>query len=572
MSTVKIDLNKKRHFIPQDFEITSWDTLKVYFEDLKNRKIDSVGDLENLIADCSELSAIVSENLAWRYIKMTCNTQDKGLLESYTFFVNEISPNVAPIANEINQLICNSPFCAQLKPETYKIYLRTLKNAVELFREKNIPVLTEMKNLEQRYGSISGAQTVTIDGNEITLQQAAVYLKSQDRKVRKSVYDKIQERRTKDEKELNDLFTSLIELRDQVAINTDFKNYRDYMHRELGRFDYTPQDCLAFHDSVAKHIVPLMRELEIARRDKLKIEDYRPWDTEFDEDGNEPLNPFSNGEELTHKTIKCFNRIDSFFGECIELMKELGHLDLDSRIGKAPGGYNYPLYETGIPFIFMNSAGMLRDLVTMVHEGGHALHSILTRDLSITENKSVPSEVAELASMSMELISMEFWDEYFKDKEELKRAKKEHLGKIIKTLPWIASIDKFQHWIYMNPKHSIEERYDTWEKICNEFGTGIINYSGIENNLRRSWQGQLHLFEVPFYYIEYGFAQLGAIALWKNYKEDHNKGLEDYKRFLKLGYTKSIPEIYKAAGISFDFSAEYIKSLADFLIGEYKKI
>ena len=572
MSDFKINTEKKRKYVPNNFQISDWNSLKPFFEDLIKRPITSLSELEKLITDCSELSAIISENMAWRYIKMTCNTQDEALVESYTYFVNEISPNIAPNANEVNKKICSSAFSEQLDPDTYKIYLRGLKNSIELFREKNIPLLTEIRNQEQRYGSISGAQTVVVNEKEITLQQAAVHLKSQDRSERQSVYEKIQKRRSNDETELNELFSSLIGLRNQVALNADFKNFRDYMHRELGRFDYTPEDCLAFHDAVASHIVPLMRQLETERKEKLKIEDYRPWDTEFDEDGKPPLKPFENGKELTEKTIRCFHRIVPFFSDCIRLMNEMGHLDLDSRIGKAPGGYNYPLYETGIPFIFMNSAGLHRDLVTMVHEGGHALHSILTRDLSVTENKNVPSEVAELASMSMELISMEYWDEFFENKDDLRRAKKEQLSKIIKTLPWIAAIDKFQHWIYLHPEHTVEERYNTWEKIMDMFGTGVINYSGIKNNLRRSWQVQLHLFEVPFYYIEYGFAQLGAVALWKNYKEDKMKGLEDYQRFLKLGYTRSIPEIYEAAGIRFNFSADYIRNLADFLMKEYRKI
>ena len=569
---MEINTEKRRNFVPTAFEIRDWETLKPFFDDLLGRMINGHDDLVKLILDCSELGAMLSENMAWRYIKMTCNTQDKELVERYTFFVNEISPHIAPLANEINKKIISSDFVSGLTAEHYTIYLRGLKNSIELFRDKNIPLMTEMKNHEQKYGSISGAQTVMVEEKELTIQQAGVYLKSQDRTIRKTVYDKIQLRRDQDETTLNELFSTLIKLRDQIALNADFSNFRDYMHRELGRFDYTPDDCISFHNSVAKHVVPIMRELELKRKNKLGLVDYRPWDTDFDEDGKPPLKPFENGKELTEKTIACFNEIDPFFGYCIKLMNEMGHLDLDSRIGKAPGGYNYPLYETGIPFIFMNSAGVLRDLVTMVHEGGHALHSILTKDLPITENKSVPSEVAELASMSMELISMEHWKVFFKNEDELRRAKKEHLGKIINTIPWIASIDKFQHWIYLNPEHSIKERYDNWEKIAKEFGTGVINYSGIENNLRRSWQGQLHLYEVPFYYIEYGFAQLGAIAMWKNYKENPSEALDAYKRFLKIGYTKSIPEIYEAAGIRFDFSEGYIKSLADFLMTEYNKI
>ena len=253
-------------------------------------------------------------------------------------------------------------------------------------------------------------------------------------------------------------------------------------------------------------------------------------------------------------------------------MQKMNRLDLESRLGKAPGGYQYPLYETDVPFIFMNSVGLHRDLVTMVHEGGHAIHSFLDFDLELVDFKSPPSEVAELASMSMELMSMEHWDEFFKTDEELKRAKRQQLEGVMDTLPWIAAIDKFQHWIYENPKQTVANRYDEWQKIINDFGSSIINYKGLENNLKRRWQVQLHLYEVPFYYIEYGFAQLGAVAVWRNYKRNPKEAIEKYKKALALGYTESIPKIYETAGIKFDFSPAYIKELMDFVKEEYNKI
>lgn len=572
MDITGISTSNKRKYIPADFKISDWNTLRPFYEELKQRAVNSVKELELLIADLSELDAIVSEDAGWRYIKMTCDTTNEKLVNDYTFFITEIYPKIAPYANELNKKIAFSPYAEQLDREKYFIYLRGIKNAIELFREENIPVQTEIKNEEQRYGSISAAQTIMHEGKELTLQQAGVYMKSQDRNVRKEVYFKIQERRSLDEQALNELFNHLISLRNKVALNAGFTNFRDYMHRDLGRFDYKPEDCFAFHDAVKNHIVPVCRELELERKNTLNYDSYRPWDTDFDVDGKEPLHPFRNGEELTQKTIQCFYKIHPFFGQCIEVMKSMGHLDLESRKGKAPGGYNYPLYETGVPFIFMNSAGLHRDVVTMVHEGGHALHSILTRDLPLTENKSVPSEVAELASMSMELISMESWEAYFEKEEDLLRAKKEQLEKVLKSLPWIAAIDKFQHWLYLNPTHTVNERYDYWEGLMKEFGTGVVDNSGLEAYLRRGWQVQLHLFEVPFYYIEYGFAQLGALAMWRNYKKDHGRALQHYQDFLKLGYTRTIPEIYTAAGIKFDFSDAYIKELAQFVREEYRSL
>ena len=243
----------------------------------------------------------------------------------------------------------------------------------------------------------------------------------------------------------------------------------------------------------------------------------------------------------------------------------MGHLDLESRKGKAPGGYNYPLAEIGVPFIFMNATSTLRDMITILHEGGHAIHSFVTRDLELGHFKSTPSEVAELASMSMELISMEHWDVYFDRPEDLKRAKKEHLEQILETLPWVATIDKFQHWIYQHPSHSLEDRKREWNAIFDQFSDSITVWDGLEHARDYLWQKQLHLFEVPFYYIEYGMAQLGAVAVWKNFKQDPVSGLNSYLDALKLGYKRSIPEIYKAANIKFDFSQEYIRELMNFV-------
>lgn len=559
----------QRHYLPVDFKITNWDSLKPLFEELKNRAIHSIQDLKQWMKDYSELEAVISEDGAWRYIKMTCDTKDEKLQNDFNFFVSEIEPHISPYANDLNKKLVESPFAEQLEKDKYFIHVRSVKKSIELYREENIPLLTEMRQKEQHFGNISGAQSIVHNGEEMTLQKAATFFKNQDRTLRENIYHLIQNRRAKDEKALNDLYTELIDLRHQIALNTGFDNYRDYKHQELGRFDYSVQDCFNFHNAIQEHIVPLIKQNELTRKQKLGYESYKPWDKEVDFPGEAPLKPFSGGDDLTHKTIDCFQKIDPYFADCIKTMQNMKRLDLESRIGKAHGGYNYPLMETDVPFIFMNAVGLHRDMVTMVHEGGHAVHAFLAANLELTEFKSTPSEVAELASMGMELISMEHWDSFFSNKEDLKRAKKEQLDGVLKGLPWIASIDKFQHWIYTNPKHSVEERYEYWLEITKDFGSGVVDYTGLEDNLKRSWQPQLHLFEVPFYYIEYGMAQLGAIALWRTYKQNPKQALQNYKNALALGYTKSIPEIYKAAGIEFNFSPDYVKELAQFVKQEY---
>ena len=356
----------------------------------------------------------------------------------------------------------------------------------------------------------------------------------------------------------------MISLRQKIAQNAGFDNYRDYKFAAMGRFDYTPSDCYDFHSSIALEITPIINQIDLERKEKLGLESYKPWDSSVDAAGKEPLKPFYGGAELINKSIKCFYRLRPYFGECLEIMKAMKHLDLESKEGKAPGGFNYPLYETGVPFIYMNAVGSQRDLVTMVHEGGHAVHSFLSRDLDLCEFKSVPSEVAELASMAMELLSMEAWDEFYSDEEELKRAKREQMEKVLEGLPWIAAIDKFQQWIYTTD-HTAEERRAEWANIMGLLGSSVVDWEGHEETYLNLWQKQLHLYEVPFYYIEYGMAQLGAIAMWRSYKQLGSTALDNYDAALKLGYTKSIGELYQTAGIEFNFSQEYVKELAEFV-------
>lgn len=559
-----------RKFLPADLLFEKWEHVEPYYTELEKREIHSVNELEKWMLDFSELEAFVSETFGWKYIRMTCDTTNQEALNAYTYFVTEVEPKISPKANALQKKLMASPFVAELDQKKYFIYLRAVKKSLELFREENIPLLTELNNEAQKYGAITGAQTITHNDKELTLQQAALLFREQDRKLREEIFFKISQRKDVDEAKLDELFDKLIALRHQVALNAGFKNYRDYKFEELGRFDYKPVDCENFHASIKKHLVPLQNEIEKKKKLALNLSEYRPWDTEVDPEGKTPLKPFATGKELLEKSIACFYKVDSYCGDCLTAMKQMHHLDLESRKGKAPGGYNYPLYETGVPFIFMNAVGAQRDVVTMVHEGGHAVHSFITRKLPLVEFKNVPSEVAELASMGMELISMAHWDVFYDKPDDLKRAKKEQLEKIIKTLCWIASIDKFQHWLYLNPNHTHKERNDYWVSIHKDFGSSVIDYSGLERNLRRQWQGQLHLFEVPFYYIEYGFAQLGAIALWRNYTNNPQKTLKEYLHALSLGYTVSIPELYEAAGIRFDFSEQYIGELIQFVNSQYK--
>ncbi|MEJ7586004.1 MAG: M3 family metallopeptidase [Ferruginibacter sp.] len=378
-------------------------------------------------------------------------------------------------------------------------------------------------------------------------------------------YRKIQERRLHDKDNLNNLYNSLLEKRTAEAINAGFANYRDYRFKELGRFDYTKDDCYAFHDSVKQHILPLVNIIYQKKKEKLGLQTLRPWDVEAEPEGTSSLQPFKTSEELINKSIECFSKLRPFFGQCLVKMNALKHLDLESRMGKAPGGYNCPLAESGAPFIFMNAAGQMQDLITMVHEGGHAVHSFLAHPLPLTGFKEYPMEIAEVASMAMELFSMEHWDVFFSDPAQLKKAKVYELERVITIFPWIATIDKFQHWIYENPVQSIEERTAKWNEVLSEFSDNVIDYSGLEMYRSNLWQRQLHLFEVPFYYIEYGIAQLGAIGMWKQFKANRELAMDNYCNALRMGATKTLPHLFETAGLKFDFSSQEIKTLMDFV-------
>jgi oligoendopeptidase F len=558
----------ERHFLPKDFVVTDWAALEPYFKTLLDQEITSKECLEKWLLDMSELEAAVNEDACWRHIKMTCDNEKKALEDAFNFYCTEIEPHIKPYGDALNKKLLSSIFLSELDEATYHTYIRSTKKNIELFREENIPLQAEISVLQQQYGQITGAMMVTVNGEEFTLQQAAKFLENEDRNLREEVYRKIQTRRLDDKEKLNELYDTLIGLRNKEAINAGFDNYRDYRFKELGRFDYTKEDCFKFHEAVKQYVMPLVNDIYKKKKEKLGLETLRPWDLEAEPAGTNPLRPFNTGEELLQKSVECFTKMRPFFGACLQRMKDMQHLDLESRKGKSPGGYNCPLAESGAPFIFMNAAGQMSDVTTMVHEGGHAIHSFLAHPLKLTGFKEYPMEIAEVASMAMELFSMTHWNSFFENADDLARAKEHQLERIITIFPWIAIIDKFQHWVYEHATHTHEERTTAWVAIVAEFTDDVIDYSGLETFRQNAWQRQLHLYEVPFYYIEYGIAQLGAIGMWMQYKENTEKALDNYCTALSLGGTKTLPELYKAAGLEFDFSPEKIKVLMGFVKAE----
>ncbi len=565
-------MKAKRNFINDDIIINSKEDIIPYLEDLKNRSMNSVDDLKKWWADRSETDAFLEEDMAWRYIKMSCNTADEELSESFNFFVKEIEPIVSEYSDVLDKKLINSKYFDKLDNQKYKLAGKKIKRSIELFRKENIQIFSELQQKEREFGTISGAMMVKYKDEEMTLQKAGNFLKDIDREIRREVFELIHKRRFEDKEKLDDLLSELIKKRHEASHNAGFENYRDYMHSALKRFDYSVDDCISFHNSIKTEVLPIIDIINEERKSKLAYDVLKPYDTSVDVDLKPALKPFTDGDDLIDKAIEVFAKVRPQYGEYLKIMKENSFLDLNSRKGKSPGGYNYPLYESNIPFIFMNATGNQRDLETMMHEGGHAIHSFLSSGLELVDFKSLPSEVAELASMSMELISSEYWDVFYKDKEELIRAKRSHLEGVLSVLPWIATIDKFQHQLYLNPDHNSDERKDIWNITAKEFGSEVIDWTGYEHYYSTLWQRQMHIFEVPFYYIEYGIAQLGAIAVWRNFKRNPQKALDNYENALKLGYSVSIPEIYKTAGIEFNFSKEYISELMNFVKEELEKL
>lgn len=562
-------MNKlERKFVSNSLIIRSFDDLKPYFDQLKEFELTSAKKIYDWQVKKSELDAIISEDMAWRYIKMTCNTADQQLADHFNYFVTEIEPKISIEWNELNKKFTTPEVLKLVDAATLFTVIREAKKELEIFREENIPLEAKMQQKEQEYGTIASKMNISFENKELTLQQAANYLKNTDRNIREQVYHLINKRRLADKEALDNLLSDLITIRHKIAQNAGFSNFRDYKFKAMGRFDYGVEDCEAFHASIAKVVSPLVNEINTKHKLKLGYPTLRPWDLDVDSDMLPALKPFKTTEQLVKKTIFCFRDLDPEFGIYLNEMNRMGYLDLESRKNKAPGGFNYPLHESNVPFIFMNATGNLHDMITMLHEGGHAMHAFLCANLELVEFKETPSEIAELASMTMELITMDYWEYFFDNKDDLNRAKRTHLKDVISVLPWVATVDKFQHYLYKNPNHTTEQRTQTWLKIASEFGCPLIDYSGIEEYKANQWQKQLHIFEVPFYYIEYGFAQLGALAIWRNFRENPQKALKQYKDALKMGYTAPIPDTYKAAGIEFNFSESYITSLMDFVKSE----
>ncbi len=557
-------------FIPATLDATQWSQLEPLYQKLLDRTLKCANCLEGLILDRSELDAAAAEAEANLYIAMTCHTDDADIKARFLKFVEEVDPNLKRVGFDLDRKIVESPHASALDQARYGTLLRSLKQEVKLFRAENVPLQTEVTKLDQQYSEINGAMTVQFDGTERTLPQMARFLEETDRARREASWRVVAERRLQDVTKIDAIYDEMLQLRAKMAANAGYPNFRDFQHDRLQRFDYTPAHCAAFHEAVEKTCVPLARRMQERRAKALGLTALRPWDLKADVKGRSPLRPFEGADQMVERTSKVYHRMDSELAQMFDSMRGGGCLDLDSRKGKAPGGYQYQRQLSRVPFIFMNAAGMHRDLTTMVHEAGHAFHSLLSKDDPILAYRGSPMEFAEVASMSQELLTLPYLEEFFST-ADAERARRELLEGVISMLPWIAQIDAFQHWVYLNPGHSSAERTKAWLDLDARFG-GSLDWSGIEGSRAHMWQRQLHLFGMPFYYIEYGIAQLGSLQLWLASKKSEKDALAAYKRALTLGGSKPLPELFAAAGLRFDFGPATVQSLMDAVGAELDRL
>jgi oligoendopeptidase F len=576
-------------FVPARIDATDWTQIEPLLRKLLDRPVNSARDLEKWLLDRSELMAACAEAESDLYIDMTCDTESKAAQEAYTRYIENIPPQLKPVAFALDkrqvELSKKFPLTGTgAAAGRYDVLARDTAAEVEIFRDENVPIQTDLEKLSQQYQQVIGAMMVTYDGQEKTLPMMSAYQESTDRSVREKAWRLVAARRLKDAAAIDDLYDAMIGLRHRMSRNAGFDSFTGYAFKSKKRFDYTPADCVTFHNACAKAVVPFLRRQDEKRKRQLSVDALRPWDLSVDPKGRAPLKPFSGGEELIRKSMDTFARLDPSLATMLGTMGDGSNtrgaadgacLDLDSRKGKAPGGYQAMRDRQRVPFIFMNAAGLHRDVETMVHEAGHAFHSMLCIDEPLLNYRTAPLEFAEVASMSMELLTMPHWGGragFYPDDIEAARARRQQVEGSVVLLPWIATIDAFQHWVYANPTHSRQERTAHWLSLDDRFGHAV-SWQGLEAERASVWHRQSHLFLSPFYYIEYGIAQLGALQLWlRSLEEGEKVAIDAYKRALSLGGSRPLPELFKAAGLKFDFGESMVTRLVDRVEKELDKL
>ncbi len=564
-----LPLAQPRRFVPASVDLTDKAVVVGLLNSLLSREVGTTEDFERWILDGSEFGAALSQAGSILYIEMTCATDDPVKAGAYQSFVENVDPAVKPLAHQLNKRFLSLFAQFPLDQERYEVSLRATQADVNLFVDKNVPLQTAVALLSQEYQSVYGAMMVDFEGRERTLPEMSKFLLMTDRDTRERAWRATADRRMKDKDLLEGIFDKMRGIRQEVAVNAGCSNFRDYMFKAYHRFDYTEADCKAYHRSIKDIVVPLRREIDLRRKKDMRLDQLRPWDGAVDPLSRQPLEPFKGASALIDGVGAMIGRLDDELMGLFQDMRGAGLLDLESRKGKAPGGYQNTLEESRKPFIFMNAVGVDDDVRTLLHESGHAFHAYLCSKDPLVEYRHAPMEFCEVASMSMELMADNYMGEFYSS-QDAKRSTVELLEGIVSTLSWVATVDAFQHWMYENPTHTSQDRRKAWGQFQVEFGGGVVDWSGLEEERAYLWHRQLHIFEVPFYYIEYGIAQLGALQIWKRFKCSPREALDLYKKGLSLGGSRPLPELFSAAGIRFDFSKEMIAPLIDEVVQQWR--
>jgi oligoendopeptidase F len=562
----------QRHYLPSGIKF-EWNDLSRAYSDLSSRPVRSASDLEKWMLDEAELDAYIYEQRTIRYINSTLQTDDPGYTRAYQQYVDELEPKVKVANFGLLKKFAATEFHSRLPRGTYGLEDRRRLNALQIFREENVDLEKQDSNLSQSYLQTMGGMTVVFRGQERTLQQMQKFYEEPERSVREEAWRLASERALKEREVLDRIYDQMVGLRNRISKNAGYESFRDYVFAKKDRFDYTPADCLKFHQGVEEYIVPLSREIDLKRKERLGVDTLRPWDLRADPENRPPLSPFEDATTLVGGAEKVVEEIDSELAGYFARMARLNLLDLESRKGKAPGGYQEEFSEARLPFIFMNAAKRDDDVRTLLHEAGHSFHTFLMRERGIpyfNANANLPLEFAEVASMSMEIISGVHYEGAFYGREDAKRSNWEEVVDNVKLFAWVATVDAFQHWVYTHPDHTREERVEAWVETFNRFA-GLESYEGIEETRAYRWHRQLHFFEVPFYYIEYGIALTGALGIWSRYRKDRADTIDAYKSALSLGASKSLPELFGAAGLRWGFGPSALRGFADELRGAIRE-
>jgi oligoendopeptidase F len=544
----------------QEFMRWDWKQIEPFFHELENSRLDD-DHIETWLSGWTRLADLIQETYARLYVATTVDTNDASSEQHFQAFLDQILPPFRASEQKLKEKLLKSG----VKPAGFEIPLRNMQIEADIFREKNLTLLSEEQKLNTRYDHIIGDQTVPWEGKELTILQLVPVLQEMDRQKRERAWRLGAERQLADRAAINDLWAELLAVRLKIAANAGMPDYRAYRWRELLRIDYTPQDCFSFHQAIEAVVVPAAERIYEKRRKQLGVERLRPWDLEVDPLGRPPLRPFQSIDELEERAQQIFNQVDPQLGAYFQTMRQENLLDLDNRKGKAPGGYciDYPVAKR--PFIFANAVGVHNDVQTLLHEGGHAFHVFERSHLPYYQQLQIPSEFAEVASMGMELLAAPYLDNTeggFYSVKEAARARIEHLETSICFWPYMAVVDAFQHWVYQYPQQAAHpEQCDAqWGMLWQRFMRGQ-DWSGLDTEMSTGWHRKLHIHQIPFYYIEYGLAQLGAMQVWRNALQDQSAAVKAYRQALSLGSTVGIPDLYRAAGAKFAFDAQTLGEL-----------